>query len=330
MVKKIIKYKWIILSVMVILTTSTTIVLYYIYKPTKYYSKINIIIRPTKETNLISKDEIFQLLKWMQINKEKNIKEEVFINIEKKLAENPYILSSKIFQNNLQEITVLIEENTPIARVFTVSGNSFYLGKNKNKMPIKLNYPLEIPIFTGFSSDNILLSNIDSLLLQEIYTFTTLIEKDKFWKAQINEINILPNKQFVIYTNLGNQVIALGETNNVQYKLNLLKKFMVEIIAKKGIGYYQNINLEYSNQIIASTKNTISDSSNIIQSNTELNPSNTISVISTHTDSLQNLKIENKKNSKKNNKKPNNKKKIMRIKNEKKKSNIPKAILKPI
>ena len=327
MIKKIIKYKWTILSVLLIISTGTIITLYCMYKPTKYYSKINIIIQPNKKSNLINKDEIVQLLKSMRINKDANIKDEIFINIEKKLAINPYILASKIFQNNLQEITVIIEENTPIARVFTTSGNSFYLGKNKNKMPIKLNYPLEIPIFTGFSSDNIILSNLDSLLLQEVYTFTTLIEKDKFWKAQINEINILPNKQFVIYSNLGNQVIELGETNNLVYKLSVLKKFMLESIAQKGIGYYQHINLKYSNQIIASTKNIISDSSNSIYNNLH-NQSNTISLVSNHTDSVLKPTIENKKIIKKNTKKQIRKNTKKQIK--KKKSNIPKAILKPI
>ena len=329
MIKKIIKYKWTILSVLLIISTGTIITLYYKYKPTKYYSKINIIIQPNKKSNLINKDEIVQLLKSMQINKEANINDEIFINIEKKLAINPYILSSKIFQNNLQEITVIIEENTPIARVFTTSGNSFYLGKNKNRMPIKLNYPLDIPIFTGFSSDNIFLSNLDSLLLQEIFSFTTLLENDKFWKAQINEINILPNKQFVIYSNLGNQVIELGETNNLVYKLSLLKKFMIESIAQKGIGYYQHINLQYSNQVIASTKNIISDSSNLIHNNL-LKQSNTISLVSNHTDSVHKSTIENKKIIKKNTKKQIKKKKIAITNKEKKKSNIPKAILKPI
>ena len=113
------------MSVLLIISTGTIITLYYMYKPTKYYSKINIIIQPNKKSNLINKDEIVQLLKSMRINKDANIKDEIFINIEKKLAINPYILASKIFQNNLQEITVIIEENTPIARVFTTSGNSF-------------------------------------------------------------------------------------------------------------------------------------------------------------------------------------------------------------
>ena len=332
--KKIIKYKWLILSCLLICGLITVIVIYLSHPKKHVYTSINIFINPLQTNNLINHMEVMNILKQNHIEVGEKINPNQLAMIENNFRKNKYIHKIKLYINRLDELNIYLDENTPIARIFCVDGSSFYINEYKKLMDIKPNYPINIPIFTGFPSSNKILSKTDSLLLNDVYKFVQFIQTDNFWNAQINQINIQSNREFVIYPVFGNQVIELGVIDDFQKKLKILKKFLIETWKLKGLEYYNKVNIAYKNQIVATKSHAVikdSNSKNIFfglnwMNNNQINAIDSNKIINANIlkDSadirLKNGPIKNNKN----NKTKTVKKKIVE-KNPKK----PKAILSP-
>ena len=69
---------------------------------------------------------------------------------------------------------VNISEREPIARVFTMSGNSFYIDSTGLRLPVNENATARVIVFTSFPSDKKILSKPDSLVLNDVKTISTI------------------------------------------------------------------------------------------------------------------------------------------------------------
>jgi cell division protein FtsQ len=80
------------------------------------------------------------------------------------------------------------------------------------------------------------------------------IKEHKFWKNQIEQINITDDKKVEMIPRVGNQLIYLGSPIHVDKKLDNLETFYKKVMHTVGWNKYSKINLEFENQIIC-TKN---------------------------------------------------------------------------
>jgi cell division protein FtsQ len=80
------------------------------------------------------------------------------------------------------------------------------------------------------------------------------LQKDKFWNAQIEQINVLPTREIELIPLVGDQTIFMGTIYNYEKKLSRLKRFYTEAMNKVGWNKYSRINLEFDNQIICTKK----------------------------------------------------------------------------
>ena len=76
------------------------------------------------------------------------------------------------------------------------------------------------------------------------------ILKDKFWKNQVVQMNILADGSVEIVPRVGDHVIYLGPPANIEKKLDRLRKFYLYGLNKAGWNKYSYINVEFDNQII--------------------------------------------------------------------------------
>ena len=74
-------------------------------------------------------------------------------SMEEMLEKNPWVRNAEMFFDNQQVLMVTIEERQPIARVFTISGKSFYLDTAAMHLPLSEKISARVPVFTGFTSD---------------------------------------------------------------------------------------------------------------------------------------------------------------------------------
>ena len=196
----------------------------------------------------------------LQIIHEQGVKEglpigDVNLNtLEKYLQTIRWVKNVELFLDNTQSLQVKIEQRIPIARIFTASGNSFYIDKEGLQLPLKQLTVLRLPVFTNFPSDQQKLSKPDSLLLNDILHFTKAVETDSFFMAQTAQVNIATNGDFELVPSVGDHIVLIGSVENIEDKLNRLYTFYKKVWVQSGLNAYQVIDCRFDNQIVALKK----------------------------------------------------------------------------
>jgi cell division protein FtsQ len=173
-------------------------------------------------------------------------------NIEEDLEKDPWIKNAELFFDNNQVLQVNITEREPIARIFTVRGNSFYLDSSGKVLPLSEKLSARVPVFTGFPFGK-KLSKPDSLLLKDVISLSNYIHADSFWNAQIAQIDITGN-EFDMVPVIGNHIIRFGEANDMEIKFKKLFSFYKTVSTRVGFDKYETINLKYDGQIVATKR----------------------------------------------------------------------------
>jgi cell division protein FtsQ len=76
------------------------------------------------------------------------------------------------------------------------------------------------------------------------------IDDDDFWSAQIDQIYVDSNNDIDLIPRVGNQLIHIGTTENIEGKLKNLAAFYDKVLPEVGWNKYSVINLEYKDQIV--------------------------------------------------------------------------------
>ncbi len=173
-------------------------------------------------------------------------------NIEEALEKDPWIKNAELFFDNKQVLQVSITEREPIARIFTVTGNSFYLDSSGKVLPLSDKLSARVPVFTGFPFGK-KLSKPDSVLLKDVIRLSNYIYADSFWYAQIAQVDITGN-EFDMVPVIGNHIIKFGEAKDLDKKFKKLFSFYRNVSARVGFDKYETINLMYDGQVVATKR----------------------------------------------------------------------------
>jgi cell division protein FtsQ len=202
----------------------------------------------------MKEQEILQILNNQQVKVGTPISHLNLAQIERSLEKTAWIKNAELFLDNQLVLQVRIEQRVPIARVFTVTGRSFYVDKNGNQLPLRQLSVLRLPVFTGFTSDQEQLSKPDSILLQNIVEFASVIKEDSFFSSQIAQVNIAPNGDFELIPTIGDHTVLIGSIDQLENKLDRLYTFYKKIWVPSGINAYQVLDLRFNNQIVTLKK----------------------------------------------------------------------------
>jgi len=171
--------------------------------------------------------------------------------MEQELRLNIWIKKAELFFDNNEKLQVRITEREPLARLFTTTGASFYVDGDNDLLPLSDKFSARLPVFTGFPTDNIILSAADSSLLADVKNISLAIQKDSFLMAMIEQVDITPQRSFEMIPKIGNQLIVFGDGTDVDAKFEKLKLFYRQVMTKAGWGHYSTISLQYRNQVVA-------------------------------------------------------------------------------
>jgi len=175
------------------------------------------------------------------------------LKMENLLKKNSWIRDAQLYFDNNQKLKIRIQERQPLARIFTISGNSYLIDSGGIQMAIPERTVFRLPVFTGYPGEKFGLKR-DSALDQQIRDLAMFLNKDPFWSNQIQEVNISSTKTFQMTTLIGNQQIMFGDGNDYENKFHRLFIFYKEVISQTGFEKYTGINLAYTNQVIAVRK----------------------------------------------------------------------------
>lgn len=183
----------------------------------------------------IDEKEILQIIHEQGVKEGQAIGKLNLSALEKYLETIRWVKHVELFLDNAQVLQVKIEQRIPIARIFTASGNSFYIDKEGLQLPLKQLTVLRLPVFTNFPTDQQKLSKPDSLLLNDILHFTKAVQNDSFFTAQTAQVNIASNGDFELVPTVGDHLVLIGSIENIEDKLNRLYTFYKKSLGAKWL-----------------------------------------------------------------------------------------------
>lgn len=170
--------------------------------------------------------------------------------LEKQLKRNPWVLNADIYFDEQRILHVDVQQRSPVARLFSPDGNSFYMDDSLSILPLKPSDVVELPVFTNFMIDPSGPKQADTLLMQRIVGLSAVIRKDPFWMAQIEQVNINPDASFEMVTQWGDQLVSLGTGSNWTAMLGKLKQLYQHLAAENGWTKYGSIDLQFKDQVV--------------------------------------------------------------------------------
>lgn len=176
-------------------------------------------------------------------------------NLEKVVSRDPWVKKAELFIDNQRKLNIKVTQREPVARVFTTSGNSFYLDKDGDRIPVSTRYAARVPVFTDFPTDGARLQKADSILFRSVLAMGNYIAADPFWQAQVDQIVITPQRGFELTPKLGDHVIAFGDGTDIEKKFSKLLAFYKEGLSKVGWNNYSRIDVAYDNEVVCTRRN---------------------------------------------------------------------------
>ena len=204
-------------------------------KNTRACKGVEIVIKASGDNYFLDKDDIRHLLSATEKDYVgRPLKDFKLSKMESELKSEIWVDKANVFFDNNEVLRIKVSEREPIARIFSIGGNSFYLDSNLARLPLSEEFSARVPVFTGFPNGGTQLTKSDSSLLKQIKTLSQFLVADSFWMAQIEQVDINAEGKFEMIPNIGEHVILFGDANDLEKKFHRLYVFYNEVLSKIG------------------------------------------------------------------------------------------------
>ena len=188
--------------------------------------------------------------------------------IEQLLNAHPAIENAEVSHNLAGEVNISVKQRTPIVRIITHSGESYYIDNRGLLMPLSDNYTARVIVASGeifepyarryqYSIDQIRSSKVFSEIskLDDVFDVVNYISADSSLNALIQQVQVNREGDLELYPAIGDQKIIFGNGQNIAEKFNRLKLFYTEGLSKADAwNKYSIINLKYQKQVVCTKR----------------------------------------------------------------------------
>jgi len=202
----------------------------------------------------IDKEKIEEILFRNRMDAHRRIAEYDLRSMERKLEANVWIRDAQLFFDKSGKLQVIVQEREPIARVFTTEGKTFFIDSSGVRLPVERNKVARLPLFTNFPAGVGKTKSADSVLISEMIRLSEFINSNTFWSAQLEQLDITPNRTFELVPLVGNHTIVFGDDRNLEEKFERLYIFYKHVMPKTGFEYYAKLDVQYAGQVVATRK----------------------------------------------------------------------------
>lgn len=171
--------------------------------------------------------------------------------IEMRIKSFKFVSDAQVSRDHKGNLKVLVKQRRPIARVIYPNGVHAYIGSDGTTLSTSEKFTSRVIIIDGEYAPKLLSEDfLQSEDGQSYFNLLKTIDENKFWKAQLAQINIDRSGEVTLYPQLGRQTIYFGKPDEQETKFKKLGLFYSKIIPAKGWNTYQTVNLKYKNQLI--------------------------------------------------------------------------------
>ena len=171
--------------------------------------------------------------------------------VEMRIKFFKFVADAQVSKDYKGNLNISVKQKKPIARVIYPNGVHAYIGSDGTTLSTSQNYTSRVIIVDGEFAPKLMSEDFLSAAEGKPYfDLLTLIDQDRFWKAQLAHISIDRQGEVVLYPQIGKQTIYLGKPENLEIKFSNLNLFYSKIIPAKGWNTYRSVNLKFKNQLI--------------------------------------------------------------------------------
>jgi cell division protein FtsQ len=171
--------------------------------------------------------------------------------IEMELYKNKFIRHAEVFKDLTGRLLINIDQSRPIARLMSGKMSDRYISSMGEVLPLSRRYTARVLLIDGVFADNAKLYDLNETENgRQLMDLLNFIEEDKFWKAQIAQMNIDKKGNIDMYTQVSKQVVEFGQPVDIEDKFRNLKIFYKEILPSKGWNGYNRVSVKFKNQIV--------------------------------------------------------------------------------
>ena len=206
-----------------------------------------LVIKDTADAGFVTKEELKAVLHQKGIypigRKMSHISTQM---LEKVLDQQPLIADAECYKTVSGKICIEVTQRIPLLRVMSHNGENYYIDQKGKVLTANEKCVAHRVVATGAIEK--------SFAMNDLYKFGVFLQNNKFWNAQIEQINVLPDQTIELVPRVGSHIIYLGKLDGFEDKLARLKEFYAKALNQVGWNKYSRINLEFSNQIICTKK----------------------------------------------------------------------------
>lgn len=165
--------------------------------------------------------------------------------IEETLNKSPFVEKATCYKTASGYVIIDVAQRMPVVRIMADNGDDFYVDNHGKILP-QGKIATDIIIATGPISRKYacrVLANVANAIVH-----------DKFWKNQVEQLNVLRDGSVEMVPRVGDNIIYLGRPYNMGDKLSRMEKFYKYGLSQTGWNKYSYISVEFDNQIICKKK----------------------------------------------------------------------------
>lgn len=212
----------------------------------KMCTGMELMVEDSLSLGLINQDEILNIIKKKKISfAGKKIKEINMGYVERVLTESPYIDTVICSLTASGKVSLTIIPKVPALHVMAANGEEYYLDRKGADMPVG-DIKGNLSIATGKITKDFARKHLAPL--------ASCIQDSAFWRAQIQQIDVVAPNDIRLYTRLADHTILLGSATNIPDKLWRLRVFYEKALKETGWNKYKTLNVEFDNIVVGGKK----------------------------------------------------------------------------
>lgn len=176
---------------------------------------------------------------------------------EELLEKNLWIRNADLYFDHQDRLQVFIEQRVPVARVFSIDGQTCYIDEEGLRLPFSLHQIATVPVFTSFPVLEDGKTRADSLLQMRVRDMGVYMIRHPFWMAQIDQIDIKGN-ELILVPKIGKHEILFGEGVAIDQKFKRLSLFYRQVMKKTGWNFYKQLDLRFDKLLIGVRRDSLS------------------------------------------------------------------------
>ena len=162
-------------------------------------------------------------------------------SIEEQLETDELIANAECYKTQSGNVNIDISERVPVVRIMARNGDDYYVDNNGGIIR-NTDYPCNLVVATGYIGRD--------FARNKLAPIGSMLMGDDFWRNQIVQMNVLQDSTIEMVPRVGEHLIYIGAPENIEHKLQRLRKFYRYGLSEAGWNKYSRISVEFDNQIV--------------------------------------------------------------------------------